>query len=800
MSKHKNNSPTGPNTATVPGTRRGAWLIAGIVTLLALGAVGMYVALGKRDAAPPPVTGTVEGTTEDMHTAVPDAHYVGGESCATCHAREAAAWRGSHHQLAMQAATEQTVRGDFADATFNYADITTRFFKRDGKFFVSTDGPDGKLADFEIKYTFGVTPLQQYLIEFPDGRLQALSIAWDARPQADGGQRWFHLYPDEHIGHDDPLHWTGRQQNWNFLCADCHSTNLRRNYDAARNRFATTWSEINVSCEACHGPGSRHVDWARDPKDKPQDNGLLVHFAEKGNWMIEPGGGTAQRTTPRQSQAELETCAVCHTRRAQFAEGHVPGRSLHDSYFASLLEPGLYEADGQMRDEVYNYGSFLQSKMHAKGVSCGDCHEPHSLKLRADGDGVCLQCHAAQAYAQPAHHRHALNTPASRCVACHMPARTYMVIDPRHDHSFRVPRPDLSVEFGTPNACNDCHRDQSAQWAAAAIENWHGPARKGFQNFAPALVAARAERLDAAQLLRAIATDPAQPAIARATAAAALAPYLTTVIATELQWQLMDADPLVRLGALRGLEGLAVEPRWSVAGKLLHDPVRGVRIEAASFLADSPVAQLGAADRELLERALDEYIAAQTVNADRPEAQLNLGNLYARRADPAQAEQAYRAAIRLDPGFIPAYVNLADLYRALGRDSEGERILQEALAHAPDAAAVHYALGLRRVRDQKLPEALTALARAATLDPAQARYAYVHAIALDSMGQREEAMRVLDASHQRHPADRDTLTALVSFAQQNGDRDATLRYARQLHQLTPDDAGLGQLISTLQEQ
>ena len=400
------------------------------------------------------------------------AAFVGSETCAGCHRAEAQLWRGSQHRLAMQHADDKSVLGDFSDTGFDYYGVRSRFFRKDGRFFVETDGPDGKLATFEVKYTFGVDPLQQYLVEFPDGRLQALSIAWDSRPRDKSGQRWFHLYPDEEIKHDDVLHWTRLNQNWNFMCAGCHSTGVRKNYDAATDRFATSFAEISVGCEACHGQGSRHVGWARAqqswwPFGKSEDprKGLLVRFDERRDvvWPIDPGTGNARRNfTPALVRKEVETCGLCHARRGELSEDWVPGRWLSDTHVVSPLARGLYSADGQMLDEVYNYGSFKQSRMFAAGVTCGDCHEPHGAKLRAPGDGVCLQCHAANKYAAVAHHRHATADPALACASCHMPARTYMVVDERHDHSFRIPRPDLSVKLGTPNACNDCHRDKPA--------------------------------------------------------------------------------------------------------------------------------------------------------------------------------------------------------------------------------------------------------------------------------------------------------------------------------------------------
>jgi len=333
------------------------------------------------------------------------AAFVGSETCAGCHGVEAELWHTSQHRQAMDRATDKSVLGDFSDASFDYYGVRSRFFRKDRKFLVETDGPDGKLATFEVKYTFGIDPLQQYLVEFADGRLQALSLAWDNRPKAQGGQRWFHLYPNEEIKHDDILHWTKLNQNWNFMCSECHSTGVRKNYDAANDRFNTTWAEISVGCETCHGQGSHHVAWARDQqslwpfgKHEDKSKGLAVRFDERSDiiWRQDPKTGNPQRNfTPPVLRKEVETCGLCHARRAEFSEDWVPGQWLSDTHVVSELSRGLYHADGQMQDEVYNYGSFKQSKMFAAGVTCSDCHDPHSGKLKAPGDGVCLQCHSS---------------------------------------------------------------------------------------------------------------------------------------------------------------------------------------------------------------------------------------------------------------------------------------------------------------------------------------------------------------------------------------------------------------------
>lgn len=720
--------------------------------------------------------------------------YVGSAACGSCHQSEMSAWRGSHHDLAMQEATSGTVLGDFDDVSFTHDGVTTRFFRHDGRYFVNTDGPDGRLADFEIGYTFGVYPLQQYLIAMPDGRMQALGIAWDSRSADQGGQRWFHLYADRELRPGDPAHWTGIDQTWNYMCAECHSTDLRKNYDAASNTYATSWAEIDVGCESCHGPGSAHVAWAERqnswlPWGKGGDNGLTVDFDERRDvrWPIDPVTGNAGRSVPRTSAKELETCGICHARSTKIAEGWRPGRQLLETHMPSLLEPGLFEADGKMIDEVYNYASFRQSRMFAAGVSCSDCHDPHSLTLRAEGNGVCHQCHNEAKYDAVAHHHHAEGSPAAGCPACHMPERTYMVVDPRHDHGFRIPRPDLSVRFGVSNSCNDCHRDREPAWAAAAIEGWFGPNRRGFQTWTGALAAARNGDVEAAPLLQQLAAAATTPGIVRATALEALGGWPGRETVEAARRGMADPDPLVRLAALRTLTFLPVEQSWPLAHGLLDDPVRGVRIEAASLLAAMPHERLAPADGQRLSRDLDDYVAAQRLNADRPEGRVNLGNLHARRGEAAaaEAEAEYVAARALDPGFVPGWVAQAQLYASLDRDPDGERLLREALALMPERAELHLALGLSLVRQRRSSEALPAFARATELDPGNARYAYVHGIALNAAGRTDEALDVLAASQARHPADRDTLVALITINRDAGRLPVALSWADRLVAVDP---------------
>jgi predicted CXXCH cytochrome family protein len=735
------------------------------------------------------------------------ATFVGSETCAGCHQAEARLWRSSQHKHAMDHATEKTVLGNFNDAGFDYFGVHSRFFRKDGKFLIETDGRDGKLATFEVKYTFGLDPLQQYLIEFPDGRLQAVSIAWDSRPKDKGGQRWFHLYPNEEIKHDDILHWTKLNQNWNFMCAECHSTGVRKNYDAANDRFATAWAEISVGCEACHGQGSDHLAWARGrqswwPFGKSEDPnmGLAVRFDERRGviWPTNARTGHPERNfPPALLRKEVETCGLCHARRGGFSEDWLPGRWLYDTHAVSPLAHGLYSADGQMIDEVYNYGSFKQSKMFRAGVTCSDCHEPHGAKLRASADGVCLQCHASDKYAVASHHRHADVNPPLTCASCHMPLRTYMVVDARHDHSFRVPRPDLSATLGTPNACNDCHRNKPAEWTAAAVERWHGPERKGLQNYAAAFNAAWTGQADAAKLLAAVASDANAPTFARASALAELNSRVSPANINLARTGLSDPDPMVRIGALDMLDGLPAQQVWPIVAPLLSDASRGVRIRAVSLLATVPAASQPAADRDPFDRATAEFIAAQRQNADRPEARSALGSFMAHRGQTADAEIEYKAALRLSAQYVPAAINLADLYRQTGREAEGESVLRAALTASPRDAGLHHALGLALVRLKRSDDALVELRHATELEPERERYAYVYAVALHSTAHGREAIAVLKQSLARHPRDRETLLALISFHRDGGDIASALTYAEQLASIAPEDADVARLIEDL---
>jgi tetratricopeptide (TPR) repeat protein len=724
--------------------------------------------------------------------------FIGSAACASCHTAEHAAWAGSDHARAMMPATPATVLGAFDGATAEGAGQSATFRREGERFVIRTDGPDGQAADLAVSETFGVDPLQQYLVLLPDGRRQALPWAWDTRPREAGGQRWYHLMPDERLRAGDALHWTGRDQNWNFMCASCHSTGLVRGYDAARDRYDTTWSEIAVGCESCHGRGAAHAAWARDgARGDVPDKGLEVALrdASGGGWRFDdadPRGIARWEGPPRRAAAQVETCAPCHARARPIVADPLPGQRFLDTHAPLLLERGEYHADGQIQGEVFEWGSFAQSRMARAGVVCADCHEPHRGRLRAEGNAVCAQCHLPQRFDTAAHHHHEAGSPGAQCVSCHMPSVTYMDVDTRRDHGFRVPRPDIAASIGAPDTCTSCHADRRPDWAAARIADWFGPRRRDDPHPALAIAAGRRGERGADTGLAAIVNDRDQPAILRATAVSLLPLPPSQATAAAIGAALLDREPLVRAAALRALDGL--DPRNRLhAARFLADETRLVRIEAARALAPVPPQAIPEAARPAFARAWAELLASERVAAERPEAQVNLAGLLALRGDAAGAEAAYRAALALDPGFLPALVNQAGFEEARGRPEAAEALLRRAVAAHPAQAEPLYALALLQVRRGRTAEAAAGLAAAAALAPEEPRFAYAQALALHRLGRVEEAVAVLA----RHPRHRDSLVALAAIERDRGRLDAAARHAAAAVALAPGDREAAALLDQI---
>jgi predicted CXXCH cytochrome family protein len=718
--------------------------------------------------------------------------FIGSERCVECHPAQSELWTASDHDRAMELPSEQSVEGNFDDQVLEYFDETWRFTRDAREFVVERREAGGESQRWPVAYTFGVVPLQQYLVAFPNGRYQALPVAWDSRPAADGGQRWFHLSPDEQIPRGDPVHWEGIAYNWNAQCASCHSTQLEKRYDAETDGFDTRFAEIDVGCEACHGPASRHVErMTRDPEagiEGPEGLGLRVlHDAwEPTRWQRHSDSRIAAPTHPREHDNEIDTCAPCHSRRSVITELPEVGAPLLDGYRPALLDSGLYFEDGQIHEEVYVYGSFLQSRMFAAGVRCSDCHDPHSLSLRREGNALCEGCHSADTYASSDHHGHERDGDGGSCVACHMPERVYMEIDARRDHAFVLPRPLRSQSLGAPSACESCHAERDAVWAETQIESWRGQ-RPAPENWADRLVREGSPRNGAEAWLE-TALDPIWTSIVRGSAWSRYAQQFDVAVPLEvLKKRVAEGSDLEKLGLVNLGGRLSFDARFALLSPLLDDERRAVRIAAAEALADLPP-QIGRpADRSRLARALREYRQAQEANAERPEAQVNLGSIAGRLGDAEGARAAYERAMKQAPYFVPAYVNLADLERALGRDEESLARLREAVEMVPEDAMVRYALGLALHRSGRSEEALEELAEAAKAAPEQSRLVLAWALSLDAAGRRAEAIARLSEAVDRGLEDPDLYQALATLLRDAGEGVRARAVALEWSQRFPED-------------
>jgi tetratricopeptide (TPR) repeat protein len=732
----------------------------------------------------------------------PKATYVGRSACASCHSVEDSLWRGSHHAVAMEAADSSTVLGDFNNATYSYNGLTSRFFRREGRYWVTTEGPDGALVDYPVSYTFGVYPLQQYLIAFPKGRYQALGIAWDTRSKSEGGQRWFHLYPGEKVDHRDVLHWTGMLQNWNFMCAQCHSTNLQKGYVASADSYATTWSEIDVSCEACHGPASVHVALAQRRGTGAGawrgTMGLTVGLRDTASaaWVIDTATGLAHRTATRTNRAEIETCGLCHSRRGQIWPDSGAIHLLAQTQRVALLDEGLYYADGQQQDEVYEYGSFLQSKMYRGGVTCTDCHEPHRSTTRITGNVVCGTCHLATKFDVESHTHHKAGSTGALCANCHMPVRNYMVVDGRRDHGFKIPRPDLTLAIGTPNACSACHADKPVAWSAAAAERWYGPRDPARVAAAMTIAAGRVQGSGAGQSLVTLSRDTSVSSITRATAVTLMTRNASQYTVSAIQTALNDRDPLRRRAAAEQLESLDPAMRAPMGLPLLADSVRTVRLAALPALAGLPDSGWSVRERASFARVLAEYRTSQEFNADRPESWLNLGSLDARLGRNDLAETEYRHAIAMQPQFVPAYMQLAELYRTTQQEPQADSVLRMGLDRVPGNTDLLYQLGLALVRQGKKPDALPYLKSAAAAGGSH--YVYVYAVALYDAGRAGESISTLQGALARAPDNEELLYGLASIASSAGQRGVAITAVRRLAELEPGNPDVQRMLAQLE--
>jgi predicted CXXCH cytochrome family protein len=703
------------------------------------------------------------------------ASYVGSDKCQSCHQREFSLHSQSDHFHAMDTVSQASVSGDFDNSRFIYFGDTSFFYKKNNHYFVSTKDSTGQRREFQISYTFGWRPLQQYLVKFTDGRIQALPFCWDTRPKEKGGQRWFHLYDKEKIDNKDELFWMGINQNWNYMCADCHTTDYKTNFTIKSNIFNSSWKIANVSCESCHGPASNHIEWT---KDKPVDayKGFAITLASKKvNWKMDSVKRIAMPESVVRNDTLIETCARCHARATRFSDHYVHGQSLLQTHIPAGVGNVIYYPDGQIKDEDYEYGSFLQSKMYAGGVTCINCHDAHSTKVKATGNALCTTCHDQAKFDGPQHSFHELTSTGNQCVNCHMPVTTYMVIDERRDHSIRIPRPDLSLSDNNPNACNKCHTDKTVKWATDNFVKWYGPTQDTNSYIQlKQYIAGLNSKSEPAMF--ALLSDKKYPAIIRASAMEEFGMVTSSRLFSKMVEELNSTDPLIRLNAIKGLNNYSQQDIVSKLTPLLADKIVAVRMEAMNSIAPS-YSLLLAEEQQLFKKVRTEYIRVQERMSHRPEGFYNRAILYQTTGDIANAEQLYRTCIKRFPTFGPAYSNLADLYRDQNKEKEARATINNGLGILPKNAQLHYALGLWFVRNKENKAGINELKTAADLAPGDAQMIYGYSIALFSGGdQKTEAITFLEKYTNRYGNNAMILDALASMCRDANMNEKAVRY------------------------
>ena len=670
--------------------------------------------------------------------------YVGTEKCQSCHQQAYKEYITSDHFHAMDSAVSNSVKGDFNNSFFVYYGDTSFFYKHNDRFYVKTLDSTGHYQDFEISYTFGWNPLQQYLVKFSDGKIQSLPFCWDTRPKDKGGQRWFHLYNKENIRPDDELFWMGINHNWNYMCADCHTTNYKTNFDVGSNTFHSNWVENKVSCESCHGPASGHIDWTADKDSRDTLKGFVSTLAgKKIQWIFNKEKGIAYPNEVSINTTLIETCARCHARAIRFSDDYQHGQSFLQTHLPSMIDSNIYFMDGQIKEEDYEYGSFLQSKMYANGVNCVNCHNPHTGRILATGNQVCSSCHSPEKFDTPTHTHHMVNSTGAQCVNCHMPVTTYMVVDERRDHSFRIPRPDLSTALGTPNACNKCHTNKPVSWSADNFSKWYGDKLSKTNTYGQllSLISKREKGSEAA--MYELLTSNLYPAIIKSTALHQYNHYFSKRIIDQNKNFLLSSDARLRLSALQAISGLPENVVMTSVLPLLNDPIRMVRMEALSTIAPY-YTKLDEGSKRQFETVMNEYMAIQTNMSHRPEGFLNRGILLMSIGKIDEAEQLYLMGISRFPKFIPMYINLADLYRAKSYDANSKIYLDKGLQINPSDAFLQYTSGLWYIRNKNQVEGMAALKKAIRLAPQNPTFVYAYAIGLYSTGDKARAFQLLE--------------------------------------------------------
>ena len=713
------------------------------------------------------------------------ADFMGASSCQSCHQEEYDEWLKSDHFKSLDKATPETVLGDFSGQQLSFHGMPFKPYRKGDEFWVDSIDKKGELKSYKVDYVFAYDPLQTYGIDIGDGHIQIHNVAWDNNPKEEGGQRWFHLQPTEKMSHDHPFFWQGAYQNMNSRCAECHTTEYQKNYNEETNSYNTTWTDINVACESCHGPGSEHVKLAEAEKLTTDNSGFALKMASGVSWHWEPG---AIHASPKGKPTNdyINMCGACHSRR--ISNGPLqsdPSKDYHEQFRLVNLQDSLYFPDGQIKDEVFVIGSFTQSKMHAAGVTCNDCHNVHTGKVKTTENALCAQCHMPTEFDTPEHHGHERGTEGSQCITCHMPDRKYMVVDPRRDHSFKSPRPELTDKLGAPNVCQRCHEDKSNDWAASEIAKWPKGKSAGHPTWPFANAKGNALKAEAEKMLLKEIRDPELPATIKSSLYDVMAPYGSPGALAQAKSDLDHESVQVRRAALETFRGQPPEMIWQNVLPMLNDKSIQVRSSAFSLL----VATYPQAPEEIKKRIEKGYPALlETIenSMDMPSSQVSIAQWELAKGNVDAAIKRYERSLRIDPYFIPAIVNLADIYRGRNEHEKEKQYWETALKIVPENASVQHGYGLMLVRQKQYAQALQHLKEAATVESAIPHYALVYAVALTHQGQMPKAIDALKQANKRWPRQYDVLTTLVNYLEQGGQTQALLNPLMQLIQIAPN--------------
>ncbi len=710
--------------------------------------------------------------------------YVGSKACGQCHPREFTRWQDSAHAWAMRRSRPDESVADFDDASVSFGNAGLAAMQSDGQQLTARIiEPGSQPKQVVMRYFFGHEQIEQHVVQTERGRYQALPFGFDTKRRD-----WFDIFKDDPRRPGDWGHWTGRGMTANSECIFCHSTGYKRNYDLQTDSYRSSWAEMAVGCEACHGPGASHA--GAKGSDRAKGYGNL------------------------DADSMFDTCASCHSLRRVIADGFSPGEKFLDYFEPVLLDEDNYQPNGAVRGEAYEWTSFKQSRMYRKqsrmyreDVRCPACHEIHGGRLKKQGNALCLDCHDASLNT-PSHSHHTAAGKGSQCVACHMPERVFMQRDARRDHSFSVPDPKLSQTLSVTNACNDCHRDQTPEWASKALKAWFVPGRdrKLERETATEIAAARTGRPGAERVLIKC-LDTCKDSVRRASAARLLGRYLgEPAVRRALVAIGDDGDDLVRNAAVFAL-GQGDTVYKDVQAALLAattDPVRSVRVNAAWGLRTVSLDDLAAASRAKslggLRDALAEWETSQMVEAEDPESHHALGLFYAAQHRPDDAISAYRQALTLSPSTIPPRYNLSVLLIDQGREAEAEKQIDELLRYHPEYPAALYALGVLRVSRGATREAVTAFAHCLKVDRAYPGALHDLAHAYVTLDQGGLANYVLGAALKFPDSKREAMITLVTVNLALGKRKVAAGWAKIAAGEFPELAGDATVQSLLEGQ